>query len=55
MMYILSLKVILISAKSVDPDEMQHYVAFHLGRRCLPKYLCRGFQYTKGYRLIPYI
>ena len=22
---------------SVDPDEMQHYDAFHLGLHCLPK------------------
>ena len=24
--------------KSVDPDEMPHNVAFHLGIYCLPKY-----------------
>ena len=23
--------------KSVDPDEMQHYAAVHLGLHCLPK------------------
>ena len=28
---------------SVDPDEMQHYAAFHLGLHCLQKYLFRGF------------
>ena len=33
---------------SVDPDEMQHYAAFHLDLHCLPKYPFRGFQYTKG-------
>ena len=44
----LSLKVVLILANSVDPDEMQHYAAFHLGLHCLPKYPFRGFQYTKG-------
>ena len=27
---------------SVDPDEMQHYVEFHLGLNCLLKYLFRG-------------
>ena len=40
--------VVLILANSADPDEMQHDVAFHLGLHCLPKYLFRGFQYTKG-------
>ena len=44
----LSLKVVLILANSADPDEMQHYAAFHLGLHCLPKYPFRGFQYTKG-------
>ena len=44
----LSLKIVLISANSVDSDEMQHYAAFHLGLHCLPKYLLWGFQYTKG-------
>ena len=45
----LSLKVVLILANTADPDEMQHYAAFHLGLYCLPKYRFRGFQYTKGY------
>ena len=44
----LSLKIVLIIANSVDSDEMQHNAAFHLGLHCLPKYLFRGFQYTKG-------
>ena len=44
----LSLNVVLILAISVDPDEMQHYAAFHLGLHCLPKYPSRGIQYTKG-------
>ena len=43
----LSLKIILVSAKNIDPDEM-HYVAFHLGLHCLSKYPLRGFQYTLG-------
>ena len=43
-----SLKVVLIIANSVDPDEMQHYAAFHLGLHCLPKYPFRGFLYRKG-------
>ena len=34
---------------SVDPDEMQHYAAFHLGLHCLQKYLFSGFPNTKGY------
>ena len=42
------LKVVLILANSADPDEMQHYAAFHLGLHCLPKYSFRGFQYTRG-------
>ena len=25
---------------------MPHFVAFHLGLHCLPKYPFRGFQYT---------
>ena len=44
----LSLKVVLILANSADSDEMQHYASFHLGLHCFPKYLSRGFQYTKG-------
>ena len=38
----------LILANSVDPDEMQHFAAFHLGLQYLQKYTFRGFQYTKG-------
>ena len=33
---------------SVDPDEMQHYAAFHMGLHCLQKYLFRGFLDSKG-------
>ena len=43
----LCLKAILILANSADPDEMQHYAAFHLGLHCLPNYLFGGFQNTK--------
>ena len=49
---LLSLKVILVDpvlASSVDPDEMLHNAAFHLGLHCLSKYSFNGFQYTKGY------
>ena len=41
--YKLPLKVVLILANCTDPDEMQHYAAFHLGLHCFPKYLYRGF------------
>ena len=34
----LSLIIVLTSAKSVDPDEMPHSVAFHLGLHCLQNY-----------------
>ena len=33
----LSLNTVLILVNSVDPDEMQHCAAFHLGIHCLPK------------------
>ena len=33
---------------SVDPDEMQHNAAFHLGLHCLQMYLFKGFPITKG-------
>ena len=33
----LSLKIVFVLANSVDPDEMPHYVAFHLGLHCVPK------------------
>ena len=34
----LSLKIVFLIANSVDPDEILHYTAFHLGLglRCLP-------------------
>ena len=34
----LSIKVLLILAKSAYPDEMQHYAASSLSLHCLPKY-----------------
>ena len=42
------MNIVLVLANDVDPDEMPHYAAFHLGIHCLPKYPLRGFQYTKG-------
>ena len=37
-----------ILANSADPDEMQQFVAFHLGLHCLQKYPFTGFHSTKG-------
>ena len=34
-----------ISVINVDPNEMLHSAAFHLGLHCLPKYTCMGLQY----------
>ena len=42
------LKIFCTFRNSVDPDEMQHNAAFHLGLYCLQKYLFRGFPKTKG-------
>ena len=42
------LNVVLILANSVDPDEMQHYAAFHLGLHCLRKVPAWGFPVYKG-------
>ena len=36
-----------VLANSADSDEMLHYVAFHLGLHCLPKYLFRGFWFQR--------
>ena len=47
MIIILSLKINFVLANSVDPDEMLHYPAFHLGLHCLPKYPFRSFESTK--------
>ena len=40
------LKICFTFTNSVDPDEMHHYAAFHLGLHCLQKYSCRGFPRT---------
>ena len=42
------LKIFFTFTNSVDPDEMQHYAAFHLGLHCLQKYSLWGFPNTKG-------
>ena len=39
---------VLILAESADPDEMQHYAAFHLCFHCFPGHLCRGYPSIKG-------
>ena len=39
----LSLKAVLILANSADPDEKQHFAAFHLGLQCL------GFGYISKF------
>ena len=39
----LSQKINFALANSVDPDEMLHYAAFHLGLHSLLKYTFRGF------------
>ena len=44
----LSLKADFVLAYSVDPDEMPHNAAFHLGLHCLLKYLFKGFWSPKG-------
>ena len=38
-----SLKIAFVLANSVDPDEMSHYTAFHVGLHCLPKYMFRVY------------
>ena len=43
----LSLKIVFWS-NSANPDEMPHYVAFHLCFHCLLKYLFRDFTILKG-------
>ena len=40
----LSMKVVLNLTNNADPDEMQHYAAFHLGLHCLPKYTFKGLK-----------
>ena len=44
----LSLKIVFVLRNSVDPDEMLHNAAFHLGFHCLQKYTFRSHQYTKS-------
>ena len=41
--FLLSVDLFYIFTNSEDPDEMQHYSAFHLGLHCLQNYSLRGF------------
>ena len=41
------MKIFFTFKNCVDPDEMQHYAAFHLGLHCLQKYSFRGFPSAK--------
>ena len=42
----LSLMIDFVPTNSADPDEMPHFVAFHLGLNCLQKNPFRGFPST---------
>ena len=44
----ISLKIYSVSANSADPDEMPHYVVFHLGLHCVQKYPLMFFPIYKG-------
>ena len=35
-------QLVFVLANTVDPDEMPHDAAFHLGLHCLPKYAFRS-------------
>ena len=47
----LPLKGVLVLANSADPDEMQHYAAFHLSLHGLLKDSFMCILYTKGYSM----
>ena len=44
---VLSLKIVLITTKSIKLDEMPHFAAFHLGLHFLLKYQLIAFHHTK--------
>ena len=44
----LSMKTVFILANSADPDDMPHYVAFHLDLHCLSTYWFTGTKNEKG-------
>ena len=45
-------KIFFLYLDSVDPFEMQHYAAFHLGLHCLEKYSFRGFPVNKWAKML---
>ena len=50
----LYLKIYFVLGSSADPDEMPHYVTFHLDLLfCLPKYPFRGFPSTHSVNVRP--
>ena len=50
-----SLKIDFAVVNSVDPDEMPHYVAFHLDLFCLPTYIRLGVSGPQNVKLIKFI
>ena len=48
--------IVFVLANSADTDEMPHYVAFHLGLHCLPKYMFRSLTLVyKGSILVVFL
>ena len=47
-MYLLSIKIVFISANSADADEMPLYVAFHLDLHFLVFTVCQSIENEKG-------
>ena len=43
--FFLSVKIVFVLVNSANPDEMPHYVAFHLGLHCLPQNAFRSHYY----------
>ena len=41
--FVFCLKIFFTFTNSVDPNEMQHHAAIHLGLHCLQKLLVEGF------------
>ena len=53
--FTLCLKIFFALPNSEGPDEMQHYVAFHLVLHCLQKYSFRDFSEYKGLIFLIYL
>ena len=49
-MYVFVWRSFFLLINKVDPDEMQHYAAYHLGLHFLQTYLFRGFPENKEQR-----